>query len=150
VAKTVEDVVALLSLSAAKRDIDIRADLPSESLTLVAREGLVRQALFSIAQNAVEASPDGATVWISAHLDGGGVHITVRDAGEGIPDEAREHVFEPFFTTKEGLKMAGLGLGLSVAKGVVEAMGGMVGFGSVPAGGTEFHLIFPLGDASEE
>jgi signal transduction histidine kinase len=68
----------------------------------------------------------------------------VSDQGPGIPDDVAGRIFEPFFTTKSGKETGGLGLGLSISKGLVAAMGGDLRFRSHGHGGTTFELRLPL------
>jgi signal transduction histidine kinase len=106
-------------------------------------ENRLRQILYNLIQNAIDASPQGGSVRIGAVIDQQCLTITVSDQG-GIPEEARPHIFEPFFTTKSDLATGGLGLGLSVCKSLVEAMDGSIAFESEPGKGTEFRVILPL------
>ena len=71
------------------------------------------------------------------------VHLFVADAGPGIPPGLREQIYEPFFTTKSGKSTGGLGLGLSIARGLVEALEGTLDFESDPRRGTVFHVCLP-------
>ncbi len=140
----IEDVVALLDFNAAKSQVRLVFARPPEPVWAVLAEGLVRQALMAVAQNAIEASTSGQEVHIEAGDDADGLHITVRDWGSGMSEDVRNHAFEPFFTTKEDLKTGGLGLGLSVAKGVVESMGGHLTFDTTEGQGTTFRIALPL------
>jgi len=100
--------------------------------------------------NAVEASPSGAAVRISASVSADVLTIAVSDQGSGIPDDVRSRIFEPFFTTKDGSVTGGLGLGLSVTKGLLEAMGGSLDFESRAGGGTTFRVLIPVNISREE
>jgi signal transduction histidine kinase len=71
--------------------------------------------------------------------------ITIRDNGEGIPEENVGHVFDPFFTTKD----YGTGLGLSVVHGIIQEHGGQIEVESELARGTAFHITLPLVRFSE-
>ena len=107
----------------------------------------IQQALLAFLVNAVEAMPDGGT--LSLRLDPGpplhvggadSVAIQISDTGSGIPPPALPHIFEPFFTTKENGR--GLGLGLSVAYGIVEQHLGHIAVESTSAG-TRFTIALP-------
>ena len=67
------------------------------------------------------------------------IHVAVQDAGTGIRADAREMVFEPFYTTKP----AGMGMGLSIARSIVEAHGGIIWVGHNAVRGTTFHFSLP-------
>jgi PAS domain S-box-containing protein len=140
----IEDVVALLNFNAEKGQVRLTFTRPPEPVWAVLAEGLVRQALMAVVQNALEASAPGQKVQIEVQADEVWLRILVRDWGSGISEEIRGRLFEPFFTTKENLKTGGLGLGLSVAKGVVENMGGTLSFDSTAGRGTVFLIVLPL------
>ena len=87
--------------------------------------------------NAGHAMPGGGTVRVRARSGPSAVVVTVSDEGPGIPASSRERVFEPFFTTKG---KRGLGLGLSLARGVVEGAGGSITLGRGRARGAVFRV----------
>ncbi len=107
-------------------------------------EAPIRQALLNIVKNAVEASPAGAEVKITATVTVDALRLTVSDSGYGIPEQAQSKIFEPFFTSKCGQTSRGLGLGLSVTKEIVEGMGGSISFESKTGQGTVFSIVIPL------
>ncbi len=108
----------------------------------------VREVLTNLIFNAVDAMPEGGTITLSTHSDGGRPCVHVADTGTGMPPEVRERIFEPFFTTK-GVK--GSGLGLSIVFGIVQRHGGAISVNEEYTRGTEFRIRFPAAgaDASE-
>jgi len=104
-----------------------------------ADEARLRQVVTNVLTNAIEATPAGKTIVAVAERDGAAAGIVIDDAGEGIPEEAREKVFEPFFTTKP----AGVGLGLAIAQAILEAHGGTIAIAPAPSGGTRVSLRLP-------
>jgi len=98
--------------------------------------GRVGQVLHNLLRNAVEASPEGTPVEVRASREGDVLTVTVLDLGEGVPEESLERIFEPFFTTRT----RGTGLGLAVARRIVELHGGSLTAGNRPGGGAEFRL----------
>jgi signal transduction histidine kinase len=138
----VEDVTALLESTRRKRGVELRSTLP-RAVRVVLPEGFLRQIVFNLAQNALDASPRGGLVEIIARADGEEIQISVFDEGEGIAEDDRERVFTPFFTTKRGNERSGLGLGLCVSRSLVRAMGGILDFRAAPGGGTEFFVRLP-------
>jgi signal transduction histidine kinase len=99
----------------------------------------LRGALLNLVRNAVEASPPGAAVEIAARGDGERAELEVRDRGPGLTPEAQAKLFRPFFTTKE----KGTGLGLALAKKVVEAHGGALAIEAREGGGTVARVALP-------
>ncbi|MCL2448425.1 MAG: HAMP domain-containing histidine kinase, partial [Polyangiaceae bacterium] len=111
-----------------------------EGLLIEADVRKLRQALLNIVTNAIQASPPGSTVGIHVVAGGcGGALITVRDQGAGMSPDVLERIRKPFFTTKEG----GTGLGVAVARGLVEQHGGQLEFKSAPGKGTVVSLLLP-------
>jgi signal transduction histidine kinase len=106
----------------------------------------LRRALLNLARNAVEASPAGQEVEISARAAGAGATVLeVLDRGPGLSAEAREKLFRPFFTTKE----RGTGLGLALAKKVAEVHRGTLELLPREGGGTVARLSLPPEESSE-
>ncbi len=101
----------------------------------------VSQALRSLVTNAQDASPPNAAVVITTRLDGDDLAVTIRDRGPGIPPELMARVGEPFFTTKQPGR--GMGLGLFLARAVIEGVGGSMDIHSTPGGGTEVRVRLP-------
>ena len=99
------------------------------------------QALRSLVTNAQDASPPSTAVLISVHRRGPTLAITVRDRGKGIPEDVKARIGEPFFTTKAPGR--GMGLGLFLARAVVEGVGGSLQIDSADGGGTEVRVRLP-------
>jgi signal transduction histidine kinase len=91
-------------------------------------------------RNAVEASPNGGVVQVSAASQDDCVVFMVRDTGPGIPEEDLGRVFEPFFTTKGCTRT---GLGLSSCMGIIRSHGGEISLSCPPGGGTIIHVCLP-------
>ena len=77
---------------------------------------------------------------LATAANGERVHITIADRGVGIGAEDLAHIFDPYFTTKRG----GTGLGLPIAKNIIEGLGGTIAVSSARGRGTEIHLELPL------
>lgn len=139
-----QDVIQLLTPMCRAHEVSIRLDLHDPRYRAHMNPGLLRQVIFNLTQNAIEASPPQSVVSIMATADSGTVHITVEDKGSGIPPELEERIFEPGFTTKHDTGMSGLGLGLSACRNIVEAAGGSLNFCSNACGvGTQFRVCLP-------
>jgi PAS domain S-box-containing protein len=148
--ETIHDVTGIMESTFRAAGIDAVLKLPDSSVEVDLPVGYFDQVLFNLIQNAVDASAAGDTVTISAATCENKVVVEVSDLGSGIPDELRERVFEPFFTTKGETGGKGLGLGLAVSKGMVEAMGGSLTLRDNSPGGTVFSVTLPLREKTKE
>src|SRR3990167_2389989 len=133
----------MLKVNSDRKGIAVNYETCSESLRVLMFEDSFRQVLFNIIQNAIEASPEGERVEIALNVDNGRLRITVADKGSGIPEELQTKIFEPFFSTKGEIPTGGLGLGLSICKGIVDTMGGSLDFKSEINKGTTFIIELP-------
>lgn len=143
----IHEVVALLEADCHERNVVISIDSSDKALKLP--EALLRQVLFNIVKNAIEASPPGGEVKVAASVTDNDLTLTVSDHGSGIPEQVQSRIFEQSFTTKDGRTIAGLGLGLSVSKNIVEGMGGSIHFESKADQGTVFGIVIPLSEAGK-
>ncbi len=105
----------------------------------------LRQALWNIGQNALEAMPDGGTLVFAPRPSGDTVQLDITDSGEGIEAGRLEQVFQPFYTTRE----RGTGLGLTIARRLAEAQDGSLTVRSAPHQGTTFTMSLPAAPALE-
>ncbi len=138
------DIVALIEVANTGQSANIEVDIKDESTVVTLAEGLLRQTLFNVIQNAIEASEPGKTIKVSAGISDELLTVKVTDHGSGITAEVRDRIFEPFFTTKKDYTGSGLGLGLAVCKSSVEAMAGDITVESGPNTGTVFSITIPL------
>ncbi|MFF7528056.1 ATP-binding protein [Streptomyces bobili] len=113
----------------------VTLDVP-ETLPMVAVDaGLLERSVANLVENAVKYSPPGTPVLVSASALAGRVEVRVVDRGPGVPDDAKERIFEPFQRYGDAPRGAGVGLGLAVARGFAEAMGGTLDAEDTPGGG---------------
>jgi len=120
-----------------QRGVGIETDVAHDLGPVRADAGKLRQVLLNLCKNAFEAMPDGGTITVSADRTAVGVIIEVRDTGSGIPSDA--DVFAPFTSTKA----EGSGLGLPIAKQIVEAHQGTLSYDCPEKGGTVFRVQLP-------
>jgi hypothetical protein len=139
--KTLYDVIALLEADWRKNNLTVKVD--TKPVIMEMPESSLRQVLFNILMNAVDASPEGGIIKIITEVNDGVLTLSVSDQGSGIPFETRSQIFKPFFTTKGG-SQNGLGLGLSISKGIVEELGGRINFESKTGKGTVFRISLPI------
>ncbi len=124
---------ALHSLGLADGAVDL--DVPETLPRVLADPGLLERALANVIQNAVRFSPPGQPPRVTAGAIDSEVHVRIVDRGQGVPREQRERLFMPFQRLGDSGQDEGVGLGLAVAKGFVEAMGGEIEVEETPGGG---------------
>ena len=107
---------------------------------ITADQERLRMALVNMLVNARHAANGEGEVTLATAANGERVHITIADRGVGIGAEDLAHIFDPYFTTKRG----GTGLGLPIAKNIIEGLGGTIAVSSARGRGTEIHLELPL------
>jgi two-component system, OmpR family, sensor histidine kinase KdpD len=142
----VQDVVgaALEQLGQTARERQIRITIPP-NLPLVPMDfSLIVQVLVNLLDNAAKYSPADSPIELAAGLEGGQLKVRVADYGTGIPHEHLERVFEKFFRVAMPETPGGVGLGLSICKGFIEAHRGRIWAERRPHGGTEITFCLPL------
>ncbi|MFJ9418749.1 DUF4118 domain-containing protein [Streptomyces sp. NPDC101227] len=113
----------------------VTLDIPEELPIVAVDPGLLERSVANLVENAVKYSPDGAAVLVSASALGDRVELRIADRGPGVPDSAKGRIFEPFQRYGDAPRGAGVGLGLAVARGFAEAMGGTLAAEDTPGGG---------------
>ncbi|MCJ0869630.1 sensor histidine kinase KdpD [Streptomyces sp. AP-93] len=125
-------------------DDSVVLDIP-ETLPMVAVDrGLLERAVANIVENAVKYSPPGQTVLVAASVLADRLELRVVDRGPGVPDEAKVRIFEPFQRYGDAPAGAGVGLGLAVARGFLEAMNGTLTAEDTPGGGLTMVITLPI------
>jgi len=142
--ETITEILVLLKSESHERQVsfELEAERARDLITLP--ENMLRQIIYNIVLNAVEASPPDGVIRITAAIADQQLHVAVADQGPGISEEVGSRIFEPFFTTKSQSTTGGMGLGLSICKNLVEAMQGTITYESKPAGGTVFKIALAL------
>jgi len=112
----------------------------------------LKQVLLNLVGNAVKYTPSGGEIVIGVGKTLNWARLTVQDNGPGIPAEDLPHIFERFYRAEKSRSRKGFGLGLSIARWIVERHGGMIEVQSVPGKGTTFTVRLPLaeGDCQEQ
>jgi two-component system NtrC family sensor kinase len=145
VEEAIEDTVRLVARLAPFQNVKIATELDAGLPAIMADPGQLRQVLLNLLVNAAEAMPEGGAIAVRARaLAGGGVRISVRDSGHGIPAAIKARVFEPFFSTKGGKTS---GLGLAICANIVEQHGGRIEVESEEGEGTTFEIQLPAAGA---
>ena len=137
---TVEHSVHLARQHSLSKAIVIELHNPAKMPPVEHDAAQIEQMLVNLVLNAIQAIADAGRIDVTLQETSGAAKITVRDNGRGIPPEQLPNIFRPFFTTKGH----GTGLGLSLAKRIVEAHGGTIEVSSVVKEGTEFAITLPL------
>jgi signal transduction histidine kinase len=140
-------VIGGMQPQAFKASVELREDVAADIPLLYADPQRIKQVLNNLVSNAIKFTPPGGTVVVSAHPYNEEFElITVADTGYGIPVEDRQHVFERFYQSNhsEQSKMGGYGLGLSIARLIVDQHGGTIDFDTTVNQGTTFYFTVPL------
>jgi signal transduction histidine kinase len=139
----VEEVAGVLSHEAERRGVKMQTKVSGGSATVAASAEAVNDILSNLVVNALEATPSGGRVIVSAVSQDGVCRLAVEDDGPGIPAALREKILQPFFTTKS----QGTGLGLAIVARRVAEFGGKMDWESpVENGrGTRFEVTLPMG-----
>lgn len=141
----VEEAVEVNRGYAEARQISIAVGAPSCPVNVIADAARVQQVMANLLSNAAKFSPDGGTVVISVEKRENDARVVVHDDGPGIPEHFRSEMFQKFSQARssDSTKLGGSGLGLNIAKAIVEAHGGELSYDSRP-GDTNFWFTLPL------
>ncbi|MGN7136260.1 sensor histidine kinase [Streptomyces sp. NRRL F-5527] len=143
------DEVVPIALGGVPED-SVELEIP-ETLPMVhVDRGLLERAVANVVENAVKHSPPGEKVLVSASALADRVEVRVVDRGPGVPDEAKERIFEPFQRYGDSPRGVGVGLGLAVARGFTEVLGGTVHAEDTPGGGLTMVLSVPMAPGRAE
>ncbi|HEY9593389.1 MAG TPA: ATP-binding protein [Spirochaetia bacterium] len=151
IGSVITQTAVLLKETAARQRVCIETVIPPEVTGLMVRadERRIKQVLFNLLSNALKFTPEGGRVEVAAQAGDGILTVTVTDTGIGIPRAELEKIFESFYQIKgrsEGGKVPGSGLGLSLARQIVELHGGRIWAESEGEGkGSRLTFTIPLG-----
>ena len=137
----IRDCIEMLRPLAAARDLK---GMTSAGLHVRCDRERVLQILSNLVGNAIKFTPEGGAIFIEAQSTGNEARFSVRDTGQGISEEELPRIFDRFWQVQRKNR-AGIGLGLSIAKGLVEAHGGHLWVESKLGAGTTFFFTLPLG-----
>lgn len=147
-AQTIAEVLEEQRPAARAKGLALRSQLDDVPPAMLTDQRSVRQILTNLVGNAVKFT-DSGYVEVRARRDGDRLRIDVEDSGAGIPEEHWERVFEEFERVGQGDQdNTGTGLGLPIAKRLVEALGGEMALASTEGSGSTFTVWLPLGDGS--
>lgn len=128
---------------AGEHEQTIGVECPGEPLTVVADVERLRRVLGNLLGNAIKYAPAGTAIVVRAERAGDDVRVMVVDRGPGVAPTERERIFEKFSRGRRTPAVAGAGLGLSIARSLVELHGGTLRYEDAPGGGAAFVLTVP-------
>lgn len=134
---------AFSSISGLRSPIDVH--IPPELPPVNADPGLLERAVANLITNADNVTPADATVRVTAGLVVDEVQLRIIDRGPGVPPGQREEMFRPFQRLGDTTTDSGVGLGLAVARGTIDAMGGNLAAEDTPGGGLTMVVTLPIG-----
>jgi signal transduction histidine kinase len=139
-------VMSEIEVACADREVEVVSDLSDDLPTIEADSERVHQVIFNLVDNAVRFTPEGGEVRIEAHRHNGSVEVSVADTGVGIPADALPRLFERFYRVDpaRAREDGGTGIGLAIARSVVEAHGGSIRAESAPGHGSVFTFDLPV------
>lgn len=140
-ADLIDDAVSAFRLRAAETNVRLEGHVPAELPELDVDPVRIGEVLSNLLTNALRHTPSGGTVTVSAERSGDAVAFAVADTGTGIAAGELPHVFDRFVKTADS---GGAGLGLAIAKALVEAHGGSISAESQPGRGTTMRFVLPL------
>jgi signal transduction histidine kinase len=140
----IRDAIKLVNSNSIIRNVSVGLNLTPNAIVVEGDRIQLQQVVLNLLLNGLEAAATSGvgphTVVVSTSLsDRHTAHIVVRDSGGGLPPGIENRVFDPFFTTKE----AGMGMGLSIARSIVESHRGRIWASNSPDRGAEFHFTLP-------
>ena len=143
--RALEEAISGAEPLARNKRLTLRASVPDGPIRAAGGRGALVQVLGNILGNAVKYTPAGGEVVLSVLPAEGGATITIRDDGIGIPPEDVPHVFERFFRARNAVReeIPGTGMGLFIARSIVERIGGWISAESEPGRGSLFRVFLP-------
>ncbi len=144
VEKIIDELRLLVSGKLKSASIEFIMDIKEDTKYIVTSIDKIKQVFLSIIVNAIESMPNGGKLAVSVRKKGDGIIIEFIDTGCGMPADSIKDIFNPFFTTKtDRSKYTSIGLGLSVAKTLMDSIGGDISVTSKVGKGTNFTIFIP-------
>lgn len=125
-------------------DHTIKAEMPEDDISVMVDRQKMSQVLTNILFNAVKYSPPNSEIRVNAIRIGDDIQISVADQGIGIPKESLDKVFDQFYRVPGSANIQGTGLGLYIAREIVDGHWGKIWAESEPGKGSVFHIMFPI------
>ncbi len=138
-AELIEATLSLLSNQCLQQGVKVHTDFQDDGLMAQTDPQQLKQVLWNLCLNSLEAMPEGGELRVSTTADGSHALLRVSDTGCGMSAEQQRKIWDPFFTTKE----RGMGLGMAIVRRIIESHGGEVRLSSAPGQGTTIELLLP-------
>jgi signal transduction histidine kinase len=150
-APLVSQVLSEIEVARSDRGVEVASDVPDDLPPIEVDRERVHQVLFNLLDNAVRFTPNGGSVRVSAERHNGSVEVRVADTGVGISAEHLPRLFERFYRADPARSRGdgGTGIGLAIARSVVEAHGGHITARSEPGSGSVFAFDLPVASGSK-
>jgi PAS domain S-box-containing protein len=142
-AQLAEQALHMFEFEAREHGLRFDAEIATRLPTIRADRARIVQVLGNLIRNAIKFTPDGGRVALQLRADDGVVVFSVQDTGRGISTENQAHIFDAYWQSSDGARARGSGLGLSIARGIVEAHGGRIWVESTPGQGSTFSFSIP-------
>jgi len=152
VARIIEEVVGSFADMASRRNITLKTELDGDDLFVEADGSKISIALGNLIKNSIMFTDDGGHIFVTSQAVPGYVKVSVTDDGIGIPSKDLARIFERFFQSESHLtrRHGGMGLGLSVAKVMIEMHGGRIWAESEEGKGSNFSFLLPINSTQVE
>lgn len=147
VEKVIQEIIDNFSTLVKSSKVTINFEIINGPLPSVDTDAeKLKRVIINLLSNSIKYSPKEGTIRIALEQTDGVLKVSVEDSGVGIPKEDQKKVFSKFFRGQNVIKLApdGSGLGLFIAKSLIEAMGGKIWFDSTVGVGTKFHFTLPV------
>ncbi len=135
---------ALLLLEAKWTAREIEFDVELETVEFTGNESMMLHVWVNLIDNAIKYGPYGGLITLRLRVDGAQAVFTIDDCGPGIPEEQQQHIFDKFYQVDSSHTAEGNGLGLALAKRVLDVCGGAIAVENLPEAGCRFTVTLPL------
>ncbi len=142
-AQLAEQALHMFAIEAREHGLRVDAEIATPLPAIRADGARIVQVLGNLIRNAIKFTPDDGRVALRLHAEDGVVIFSVADTGRGISVDDQAHIFDAYWQSSDGARARGSGLGLSIARGIVEAHGGRIWVESTPGQGSTFSFSIP-------
>jgi signal transduction histidine kinase len=144
--EVLREVVSVHEAPAREKGVELSYEAGTDVMRAQADRARLMQLFQNLIGNAVKFCKPGDTINVSSRTRGSNAHIEISDSGPGISADDLPHIFDPYYSASRKHEKTGTGLGLFIAKGIVDAHGGQIRCESASGVGTTFDITLPLTD----